>query len=403
MSGIHSAERFRTILECERARFDRNSHQFSLVTFDVGNSEAGSVQARRLVHSITNRIRSIDEAGWLDNERIGVLLPYTSATGAWRLADDVCQSIASKATPPEYAVYTYPSMWFSDNDGQPVQLHFQDISSEWKTTTSPSSIVSTKYTEGGTFDFAAQHSPGKRTQNCGELVEALKPFFLRPLPTWKRAMDIVGALLGLIVLSPLMLFAVIIIKIVSPGPAFFRQQRVGYMGKTFAMWKFRTMKVGTDTSVHQQYLAKLISAAAHNDENSTRPMTKLDSDLQIIPFGKILRQTYIDELPQLINVLRGEMSLIGPRPPILYEVDEYLHWHKGRVDVVPGMTGLWQVSGKNQLTFNEMVRLDIQYWRKKSIWLDIKILLMTPLAIFSQIKDSIQNKKLQRKGDIENA
>jgi len=166
------------------------------------------------------------------------------------------------------------------------------------------------------------------------------------------------------------------------------------------MWKFRTMKVNTDATTHRQYLAKLINSAAHNDENSAKPMTKLENDPQIIPFGKILRQTYLDELPQLINVLRGEMSLIGPRPPLPYEVTEYLPWHKGRLDAVPGMTGLWQVSGKNKLTFNEMVYLDIQYWRKKSLWLDIKILLMTPVAILVQVKDSFRSKKYS--GGIEN-
>jgi lipopolysaccharide/colanic/teichoic acid biosynthesis glycosyltransferase len=207
-------------------------------------------------------------------------------------------------------------------------------------------------------------------------------------------MDVVGTLFALIVLSPVMVLVAVIIKIVSPGPVFFKQQRVGYMGEKFTMWKFRTMKVDTDAAAHQLYLAKLINVAAHNDESSTKPMTKLDGKLEMIPFGKILRQTCIDELPQLINVLRGEMSLVGPRPPIPYEVKEYLHWHKGRIDAVPGMTGLWQVSGKNRLTFKEMTCLDIQYWRKKSLWLDIKILLMTPGVIFSQIKDSFCSKKL---------
>jgi lipopolysaccharide/colanic/teichoic acid biosynthesis glycosyltransferase len=163
------------------------------------------------------------------------------------------------------------------------------------------------------------------------------------------------------------------------------------------------MEVDADTSVHQEYLAKLINDAACNNGKSSKPMTKLDDDMQIIPFGRILRQTYFDELPQLLNVLRGEMSLVGPRPPIPYEVEEYLSWHKERIDVVPGMTGLWQVSGKNRLTFNEMVRLDVQYWRTKSVWLDIKILLKTPLAIISQMKDGLQNEQPQMKGVIENA
>ena len=333
---------------------------------------------------------------------MGVLLPYTSAAGAWRLADDVCRTIDGKVSPPDCAVYTYPSIWFPDNNGHSAQLYFRDISPEWGITSRGFS-ASAKNANEENIDLAKQQSQCNRTQNWEELVEDFEPFHINPLPVWKRAMDIFGALLGLILLSPLMLAAAVVIKIVSPGPAFFRQQRVGYMGKIFYIWKFRTMEVDADTSVHQKYLAELINDAACNKGKSSKPMTKLDDDMQIIPFGRILRQTYFDELPQLLNVLRGEMSLVGPRPPIPYEVEEYLSWHKERIDVVPGMTGLWQVSGKNRLTFNEMVRLDVQYWRTKSVWLDIKILLKTPLAIISQMKDGLQNEQPQMKEVIENA
>ena len=133
-------------------------------------------------------------------------------------------------------------------------------------------------------------------------------------------------------------------------------------------------------------------------------MLKLDDkNSQIIPFGKFLRKTCLDELPQLINVLRGEMSLVGPRPPIPYEAVEYSMWHNGRFDAVPGMTGLWQVNGKNRLTFKEMIRLDIRYARQLSLWLDLKILLKTPFAIITQIKDASQGKLSNLKGAKENA
>ena len=144
------------------------------------------------------------------------------------------------------------------------------------------------------------------------------------------------------------------------------------------------MNVNVDTTAHQKLLAELIK----DDNNAEgKVMTKLDHDPQIIPFGNILRKSCIDELPQLINVLLGDMSLIGPRPPIPYEVDEYDRWHKERLATVPGMTGLWQVSGKNRLTFKQMVRLDIRYLRKQSLWHDIKILFSTPKAIVAQVKD----------------
>ncbi len=166
------------------------------------------------------------------------------------------------------------------------------------------------------------------------------------------------------------------------------------MGRSFTMWKLRTMDVIVDTSVHQEHVWQLINGA--NNMDSGRPMAKLDDDPHIIPAGKILRKTCLDEVPQLINVLRGEMSLVGPRPPLEYEVHEFLEWQHRRFDAVPGMTGLWQVSGKNRLSFSQMIRLDIQYSRRKTLLLDLIILLRTPLAIVGQIKDSLVLPKKQR-------
>jgi lipopolysaccharide/colanic/teichoic acid biosynthesis glycosyltransferase len=204
-------------------------------------------------------------------------------------------------------------------------------------------------------------------------------FFSRKIPAWKRSLDILGSIAGLIIFSPLFVLISLIIKIVSPGPTIFKQDRIGYGGKPFTFYKFRTMKINADPTKHQQYLANLIS------ENSCEggDMAKLDDeDPNIIPLGKILMNTCIDELPQLINVLLGNMSLVGPRPAIAYEVNQYLRWHCGRFDAMPGMTGLWQVSGKNRLSFREMVSLDIRYCRNMSFFEDVRILLMTPFAIF---------------------
>jgi lipopolysaccharide/colanic/teichoic acid biosynthesis glycosyltransferase len=206
-------------------------------------------------------------------------------------------------------------------------------------------------------------------------------------------MDIFGSVVGLVLLSPLFLVASMLIKSVSKGPVFFRQERVGYMGKTFCLWKFRTYEHNADTTQHEKYVSNLISMSHQGKDAQCQPMKKLDNAPDLIPFANLLRKTCIDEMPQLINVLLGEMSLVGPRPPLTYEVKQYAHWHRKRLHAVPGMTGLWQVSGKNRLTFNEMVRLDIQYAREKSFWSDIKILLKTPLAIASQILDSLQKKR----------
>jgi lipopolysaccharide/colanic/teichoic acid biosynthesis glycosyltransferase len=224
----------------------------------------------------------------------------------------------------------------------------------------------------------------------------LDPFFVRKIPAWKRLMDIFGSILGLILFAPIFLLITLIIKVISPGPVFFKQERIGFRGKKFTFIKYRTMKINCDTSAHRQYYARLINGCK-NADNSAECMLKLDThDSQIIPFGKLLRKTCLDELPQLVNVLRGEMSLVGPRPPIPYEVAEYSRWHNGRFDTVPGMTGLWQVSGKNKLTFKEMVRLDIHYSRNLSFIDDVKILIRTPVAILSEIIESLQTKIMHR-------
>jgi lipopolysaccharide/colanic/teichoic acid biosynthesis glycosyltransferase len=196
-------------------------------------------------------------------------------------------------------------------------------------------------------------------------------------------LDIAGSLLGLILSSPLFLMLTIYIKVVSPGPVFFKQKRVGYRASPFTFLKFRTMCANNDPSCHQAHLKELI--------NTDQPMEKLDNgrDPRIIPGGRILRKACIDEFPQLVNVLKGEMSLVGPRPCLPYEAEEYLRWHSHRFDVLPGLTGLWQVSGKNKLTFKQMIRLDISYCQKLSLWLDLKILLLTLPAIVSFVSEAI--------------
>ena len=195
----------------------------------------------------------------------------------------------------------------------------------------------------------------------------------------KRLFDISISLIVLVIASPLMLLIALLIKLTSPGPVFFKQERVGFMGKVFTMYKFRTMEVKTDSGIHQEYVTDLFS--------SDRPMIKIDNCHRLIPFGEIIRRLFIDELPQLFNVVRGQMSLVGPRPAIPYEVQAYKDRHMGRLLAMPGMTGLWQVSGKNRLTFDEMVRLDIRYAHTCSFLMDMKILMMTPLAIISEVRN----------------
>jgi exopolysaccharide production protein ExoY len=196
-----------------------------------------------------------------------------------------------------------------------------------------------------------------------------------PLPSWKRILDVTCILLALPVLVPLGLLMAVFIKLVSPGPAFFRQQRIGVFGKSFMCLKFRTMKIDADTTVHQAHLKHLIT--------SNHPTKKLDcgGDKRLIFGGLILRSLGLDELPQLINILRGEMSLVGPRPCTPYEFELFLPRHKRRCEAPPGLTGLWQISGKNKTTFEEQIDLDLYYVEHKSLWLDLKIIALTIPAI----------------------
>ncbi len=201
--------------------------------------------------------------------------------------------------------------------------------------------------------------------------------------SWKRILDRTCILLALPVLVPLSFCLGMLIKMVSPGPVLFKSERVGFRGRPFSCLKFRTMKVNADTSGHQNYTGQLI-------KNPHLPMTKLDSkgDSRLIPFGRIIRATGLDELPQLINVWRGEMSLVGPRPCLPYEYKAFLPWHRKRCDTLPGLTGLWQVSGKNSTTFERMMELDIWYTRNKSLWLDLYIILKTIPALLIQVLET---------------
>jgi lipopolysaccharide/colanic/teichoic acid biosynthesis glycosyltransferase len=201
------------------------------------------------------------------------------------------------------------------------------------------------------------------------------------IPAWKRALDLTLLILllpGLLLLGALV---ALVVKFGSSGPVFFRQRRVGYRGREFVCWKFRTMVVNAETDSHRRHTQELIKSRAQ--------MVKLDlrKDPRLIPLGSLLRASGLDELPQLFNVLRGEMSLVGPRPCIPYECEAYEPWHWGRFEVAPGLTGLWQVSGKNRTTFEQMVLLDIEYSKRLSLWLDLKIILKTLPALWGQYCD----------------
>lgn len=198
------------------------------------------------------------------------------------------------------------------------------------------------------------------------------------LPLWKRVLDVTAILLSLPVTLTVSIPLAIYIKLVSPGPIFFRQERVGFRCRKFMLFKFRSMHCGADTVVHDKHLKQLMG--------TEKPMQKMDgADPRVIPFGKWIRASGMDELPQLLNVLRGEMSLVGPRPCTTFEFQNYETWQKERFAAVPGLTGLWQVCGKNRTTFRQMVQMDIAYSKHKCLSLDLSIIVRTVPTLVVQL------------------
>jgi lipopolysaccharide/colanic/teichoic acid biosynthesis glycosyltransferase len=199
---------------------------------------------------------------------------------------------------------------------------------------------------------------------------------------WKFAFDITCILLALPIWLPLMILLMMVTRIASPGPIFYRQKRVGLGGRHFLIWKFRTMKVSAETQTHEHYFHELMAG--------DRPMTKLDAygDPRLALFGRFLRASGLDELPQIFNVLCGEMSLVGPRPCTPTEFAHYQPWQRERVNALPGLTGYWQVNGKNKTTFNEMIVMDLFYLKNLSILLDLKIIFKTGAVIAGQLMES---------------
>jgi exopolysaccharide biosynthesis polyprenyl glycosylphosphotransferase len=238
--------------------------------------------------------------------------------------------------------------------------------------------------------FPEEHG-GKKINEQGERFSPLfypeifhKSIAQRIADGAKRCMDIVGSLVALILFSPFFIVIPVLIKITSPGPVLFRQERVGQFGKSFKFLKFRSMQVDSDDLIHRNFIKDFIANKIDGNSGPTagEPVFKIRHDPRLTPIGNFLRKSSIDELPQFINVLRGEMSLVGPRPPIPYEVTDYNEWHLYRILAIkPGITGLWQVQGRSLTTFDGMVRLDLQYIRTWSLWLDIKLLLATPFAV----------------------
>lgn len=248
------------------------------------------------------------------------------------------------------------------------------------------------YEEFGQVNLSFHFFPDEWDQDRGDgpTNVTLYPDLMNPprrkrsLLIMKRVIDATVSGLGLLALSPVFLAIAVAIKLTSNGPVFFKQERVGQYGKLFTVLKFRSMYANNDHSVHKEYVTKLIADQAERKmvEGSTDGVYKLTDDRRITPLGKVLRRTSLDEFPQIINVFRGEMSLVGPRPAIPYELAAYQTWHRRRIlEAKPGITGLWQVTGRSLVKFDDMVRLDLRYATSWSLGLDVWILLRTPMAV----------------------
>ena len=346
-TSLHSVRVFHGIVERERQRVDRNRGCSSLAVFEPWEPPRRAANGS-LEPYLQKKLRTTDQTGWFDERRIGVLLSDTSAQGAERFVERVT---GPKAALSLYRVTTYLAATLREDVGASEEASAGADSPSAKAPDRPAAIRAA--TELDSLRF-----PG--------------------IPLWKRALDLCGAGLGLVLLLPLLLAVSGLIKLVSPGPVFFRQTRIGYRERPFAIWKFRTIASQMASRAHEQHV--------HALKREAKPLRKIDGQLRLIPLGHFLRYSFIDELPQLFNVLRGEMSLVGPRPDIPYPRDPKREWHRLRFAAVPGMTGLWQVSGKNTTTFDEMIRLDIRYARQMSPLLDLSILCKTIPTVVAETR-----------------
>ena len=353
--SVHSEKRFRAAVEKERLRTHRNGNPFSLLIFQPNNGKSPDAEFQKLVKFLTNRLRATDEIGWYSENALSVLLPDTNEAGAKILAEVVSQHVHTDLLSIE--IQSYPKI--SEPGQSSGDIHHDP-----------------NFNNGNTVSRNRQY----------QVFNFIDDRFVAPSPKWKRVLDIFGASLGMILLLPVFLSIGVYIKFVSPGPVFFTQERIGFRKRKFVIWKFRTMHLEAETKTHEDYLSTLI-------KNDTAAMEKLDGvDPRIIPLGRLIRATGLDELPQLLNVLLGDMSLVGPRPCMPYEAAQYAMWQHKRFDSKPGLTGLWQVSGKNRTSFVEMMRLDIRYGRCRTIVKDILIMFKTFRALFIQVSDQMPQK-----------
>lgn len=401
-AGLHARDPFHSIIQVERMRSDRSGSQFALAVFRM--SESGDEQSTsRFAAELRSRIRATDHAGYMSESGIGVILWDTDYEGASSFVAKIQKTVTDSSL-ADVEIYLYPFAPDGDNEGPGKEL------SDWATEVPASALQSEVASSSGAINatdadsptlatavqpaIPSRHRPQTLTEKTvnAHLAEVetlidqydrapvpgprpLEWLFAQPLPGWKRALDVTGAVAGLLVLSPLLAGVALAIKLTSPGPILFSQLRSGLGGRSFRMLKFRSMVV--DAEARKQELMAL------NEQDG--PAFKMENDPRITPIGRLIRKTSIDELPQLWNVLRGEMSLVGPRPLPCHETDACQGWQRRRLEVTPGLTCIWQVQdSRTQIPFGDWARMDIRYIGKRTIRQDASLILQTFSAIFGR-------------------
>ena len=343
---------FKRTIALERKRSERSKEPFLLMLVDVGNSPE-SKDSQYVLESMTTVLmgcsRDTDVIGWYrERSTLGVMFTALMLNDKDLILTTILNRISSMLR---------DELTF-DQFNQ-VNLSFHFFPDDWDNSSPKGPTNVTLYPD--------LMNPGSRK---------------RSLLLVKRSLDLLVSAIGLALLSPLYLAIALAIKLTSKGPVLFKQERVGQYGRLFTVLKFRSMYTQNDHSVHKDYVMKLIRNQAQPTNSEGAGVYKLTNDHRITPLGKILRRVSLDELPQIINVLMGDMSLVGPRPAIPYELAAYQTWHRRRIlEAKPGITGLWQVTSRSTVKFDEMVRLDLRYATSWSLWLDLKILLKTPVAV----------------------
>lgn len=400
-TGLYNPRFFNMRLREERRRTERSGSPFSILTLDISDlghsiEKRPKLKIHQIKEVITNIVRKntrdIDIKSWHNDTTLKILMPETPKSGANALAEKLQKKVNNGFSTffglnslfdlkKNMLITSYPEA-VKDSGEFPESA---PLVAKKSVATSPSQWLNTGKTT--TILKIEWSPPGQMALTWPLYSDLLEETTIINLKKWiKRAIDIIGALIGILLFSPLMFVIAILIKITSPGPILFKQERRGFLGKKFTFLKFRSMYTDSDENPHKEYVTDLIknNHRSANNSSGNRPLYKMEVDPRITPFGKFLRRSSFDELPQLLNVLKADMSLVGPRPPIPYEVEKYENWHLRRVlEVKPGITGLWQVKGRSATTFNEMVRLDISYVNDWSLWLDFKIILQTIWAVLS--------------------